>query len=173
MARLGSMVGRSRSAVRMWERGESTPNDPAVVVALAAVLGVEEDRLFDSAGVPRPSRDRQPTVEEALATLKLPAEGAEGRRDVGVAPPTEGEPPGRELPREPVDAPPPVASTPPAPRVPTSYLEDRGERTRYQLRVLATVVAVTALILVLVWAFGEFREAIASVWDSLRGEPPL
>lgn len=171
MSRLGSMVGRSRSAVRAWERGESIPDNPAVIVALSAVLDLDQDGLFAAAGIPRPDRGGRPTVEEALATLQVDRQP--GPLESSPSPPVASLQPtvGRAPTAPDAPAPPPVTVRPSTARRPISYLEDRGERTRYQLRVLATVVAVALLVLVLVWAFGEFREAAGAVWDSLRGAP--
>lgn len=193
MARLGDLVGRSRSAVRAWERGESVPDDRSVLAALAAVLDLDEGSLYEAAGVDRPSQETRPTVEQALATL---------RPDQG--PPADPSPTGDDLrgrgahlrpEDEPSSRPPPpppeepgtgaIAVAPPAPAVApvlgrpapagigrgASYLEEPGERLRYRLRVVSTMVAVAALVVVLVWAFGEFRIALSDVWDALRGAP--
>lgn len=72
-AKLGELVGRSPSSIRSWERDDSTPNDPDVLMALAAVLGVEQRTLFEKAGVDRPEIETSPTVEQELATLRPPA----------------------------------------------------------------------------------------------------
>ena len=67
--RLGELVGRSGAAVRSWEREASTPTDPSVLQALSAVLGIEEEVLFDKAGVTTPKVETSPTVEQVLGTL--------------------------------------------------------------------------------------------------------
>lgn len=70
-AKLGELVGRSPSTIRSWERDKSTPNETAVLHALAAILGVDERSLFDKAGQDPPLEvETSPTVEEALATLR-------------------------------------------------------------------------------------------------------
>ncbi len=72
-AKLGELVGRSPSTIRSWERDDSTPNDPDVLMALAAVLGVEQRTLFEKTGVDSPEIETSPTVEQELATLRPPA----------------------------------------------------------------------------------------------------
>lgn len=71
-AKLAELVGRTTPTIRSWERDRSRPNDPKVVSALAAVLGIDERHLFDKAGVDPPATETSPTVEQALATLSIP-----------------------------------------------------------------------------------------------------
>ena len=68
-SKLAELVGRSTPTIRSWERDQSRPNDPKVVAALAVVLDLDEDQLFDKVDVERPEMEASPTVEEALATL--------------------------------------------------------------------------------------------------------
>jgi len=68
-AKLGDLVGRSASTIRSWERDNSVPNDPKILTALAAILGIDEVHLFEKAGTELPGIESSPTVEEALATL--------------------------------------------------------------------------------------------------------
>lgn len=49
----------------------SRPNDPKVVAALAAVLDLDEEQLFDKVDVERPEVETSPTVQDALATLSM------------------------------------------------------------------------------------------------------
>ncbi len=70
-AKLAELVGRTTPTIRSWERDKSRPNDPQVLAALAAILGVDEKHLFDKAEVERPEVETSPTVEQALATLSL------------------------------------------------------------------------------------------------------
>lgn len=74
-AKLGDLVGRSANTIRSWERDSSTPTDPTVLLALAAVLGLDEAALFEKAGVGMPPRETHPTVEQALASLRSPPPG--------------------------------------------------------------------------------------------------
>lgn len=84
-SKLGELVGRSPSTIRSWERDDSTPNDPDVLMALAAVLGVEQRSLFEKAGVERPEVETSPTLEQELATLRPPVVEGEGEsEDRGV-----------------------------------------------------------------------------------------
>lgn len=75
-AKLGELVGRSTATIRSWERDKSRPNDPKVLAALAAILGVNEKHLFGKADVEPPvAEETSPTVEQALATLNPPRPG--------------------------------------------------------------------------------------------------
>ncbi|GBE20819.1 hypothetical protein BMS3Bbin01_00160 [bacterium BMS3Bbin01] len=49
--RIAELVGRSPATIRNWERAKSTPTDPEVVVALAAVLAIPEEELLSAAGL--------------------------------------------------------------------------------------------------------------------------
>ena len=53
--RIAELVGRAPSTIRGWELGRNEPNDPEVVMALAAVLDLPEDELLESLGLSRPS----------------------------------------------------------------------------------------------------------------------
>lgn len=68
-AKLAELVGRATPTIRAWERDRSRPNDPKVLSALAAILGIDERHLFDKAEVEPPGIETSPTVEQALATL--------------------------------------------------------------------------------------------------------
>ena len=68
-AKLGELVGRAATTIRSWERDQSHPTDPNVISALAAVLAVDEQMLFERAGVAMPEVETSPTMEESLATL--------------------------------------------------------------------------------------------------------
>jgi transcriptional regulator with XRE-family HTH domain len=62
--RIGQLVGRSPSTVRDWERGRSAPNDPEIVVSLAAVLALPEDELLASLDLERPAAPPTGTFED-------------------------------------------------------------------------------------------------------------
>jgi transcriptional regulator with XRE-family HTH domain len=53
--RIAELVGRAPSTIRGWEWGRNEPNDPEVVMALAAVLDLPEDELLESLGLSRPT----------------------------------------------------------------------------------------------------------------------
>lgn len=84
-SKLGDLVGRSPSTIRSWERDDSTPNDPEVLLALAAVLGVEQRTLFEKAGVERPEMETSPTVEQELATLRPSGEEAAESQELEIS----------------------------------------------------------------------------------------
>jgi transcriptional regulator with XRE-family HTH domain len=72
-AKLAELVGRSTATIRSWERDRSRPNDPKVLSALAAILGVDERQLYGKAEVDQPLvAETSDTVEQALATLRPP-----------------------------------------------------------------------------------------------------
>lgn len=127
-AKLAELVGRSTPTIRSWERDKSRPNDPKVITALAAILGVDERHLFDKAGIEQPEAETSPTVEQALATLSLPEvalnDGDEPEDETGedgLAPPE----PAPEEEEEPEPEPVPVAA-----RIDERQGEEsRGDRT--------------------------------------------
>ncbi|CAN5842764.1 hypothetical protein BH23ACT5_BH23ACT5_23760 [soil metagenome] len=67
--RLAELVGRSASTVRNWERGRGTPSAPHDVVALAAILGLDESFLLQQAGFEPTEVETSPTMQQALASL--------------------------------------------------------------------------------------------------------
>ncbi|MGH8916616.1 MAG: helix-turn-helix domain-containing protein [Acidimicrobiia bacterium] len=93
-AQLGELVGRSASSIRSWERDVSTPTDASVIIALSAILDLDQKSLFEKAGTEMPTEGTQPTVEEALASLTplpidMPTTAPEDRvpqRDVRAEP---------------------------------------------------------------------------------------
>jgi transcriptional regulator with XRE-family HTH domain len=68
-SRVAELIGRAPGTIRAWEKGTSRPSEPGVVSALAAVLGIDESALFDSAGLDRPVIESNPTVRQALSTI--------------------------------------------------------------------------------------------------------
>lgn len=74
-ARLGELVGRSATTIRNWERGLTTPSERPDALALAAVLGLDEDEVLEQAGFDRTQRreaESRPTMDQEFASL-LPA----------------------------------------------------------------------------------------------------
>ncbi len=175
--KLGELVGRSATTIRAWERDRTTPNDPEVVVALAAVLGIDERVLFDKIGLDRPEVASSPTVEEVLAELAPDpaAESVEAARVPDLDGPPTAASPGVEtpMPQPGESAPSPVGPyllTVPSPTVPdVSYLEDPRQRQLYRIRYLATAVAFVALIVALLWALNQGLEAFSAWWDGFFG----
>ncbi len=195
-AKLADLVGRTTTTIRAWERDKSRPNDPKVLSALAAVLGVDESHLFDKAGVEPPQTETSPTVEQALATLSFEDIVDASEADTGTdqddqtqpEPEPDHEPdssttPSKERERrrsserqfERVGASQqPAYAAPPdpferAPVTPTtadlSYMEDDSQRQLYRVRNLATMVALVALVIAFIWAFGEGLGALGEWWD--------
>ena len=50
-----------------------------------------------------------------------------------------------------------------------SYFEDSQQRMTYQLRAVFTVGGVTAMVIVLRWAFSGFNSALTDLWAELTG----
>jgi transcriptional regulator with XRE-family HTH domain len=184
-------VGRSTATIRSWERDKSRPNDPKVLAALAAILGVNEKQLFGKADVDPPVlEETSPTVEQALATLN-PKDAMKIEDDPAALPQheeTAGEPDSEVNPPAPETAvrelvgaaarPQPGYIAPPDPYVETpltpnladlSYMEDRSQRQMYRVRTLATLVAFVALVVALIWAMGEGLGALGEWWDDFFG----
>lgn len=71
-SQLAELVGRSISTIRSWERDKSRPNDPQVLSALAAILGIDERQLFEKADVDLPEVvETGATLEQTFATLSI------------------------------------------------------------------------------------------------------
>ncbi len=193
-ARLGELVGRSAATVRAWERGSSVPNDPTVVTAVAAALGLDEAELFRASGLEPPADAPSPTIEQALQTIAPPPGGVtdETPAEAGDETPAEA---GDETPAEAAGAdaipePPaptgrrgrrirrresrPVTTTTTTNLAPAwhtgevSYLEDPDQRMIYRLRWIYTSVGLLFLVIVLVWASGRTLEAVGDVLDVFR-----
>ncbi len=157
---LGGLVGRSPSTVRSWERDTSHPNDPHVLTALAAILGVDERSLFEKAGQTQPELEASPTIEQELATItpdseELPEVGEES--GPGPAPALIASPPTN------------LTTTTLPPAYEPSYMEDRFQRQLYRVRNLATIVILVALGIAFLWAFSESLGALGVWWDDFFG----
>lgn len=105
-ARLGELVGRSASTIRNWERGKSSPSAPGDAVALAAVLGLDEEEVVVAAGFERGDAGSRQTVEQAYASLSpeapAAADGRRGRETGETQPTSDEEGPKEEEERPPV-----------------------------------------------------------------------
>ncbi|HEU4319240.1 MAG TPA: helix-turn-helix domain-containing protein [Acidimicrobiia bacterium] len=183
-AKLGELVGRSTATIRSWERDKSRPNDPKVLGALAAILGIDERHLFGKADVEQPTfEETSPTVEQALATLSPGHEEPVAAGSVSSQYEDLIEP----MDRNPADpnvrhlvgvAAGPAFVAPPDPYVQgpltpnltdVSYMEDPSQRQIYRVRTLATVVALVALVVAFLWAFEEGLGALGEWWDGFFG----
>lgn len=190
-AKLGELVGRSPMTIRSWERDKSHPNDPHVITALSAILGVDERSLFEKAGQPQPELETSPTIEQELASLSPdsadttevedgdePTEsGSESEVDPVPALSDEPDPateavgeiaPAYVAPSEPY-----VVTTALPPAHESSYMEDRSQRQLYRVRNLATIVILAALGIALLWAFTEGLGALGAWWDDFFGNLQL
>ncbi len=196
--RLGELVGRSAAAVRSWERDSSIPSDPSVLEALSAVLGIEQQVLFDKAGLDAPAVETSPTVEEALGTLTPTTPSPAVEQDQGDAEISVDESRSwsyREDPSDelisvgftpipphgdvyatrgdpafssPVD--PFVLTVPAPPTIEPSYMDDESQRQMYRIRNLSTLVLAVALIVLLFWALGNGWEELNTWWDDFFGQ---
>lgn len=192
-ARLGELVGRSASTIRNWERDRTSPSERSDVVALAAILGLDERDALDQAGFDVAEEIEHPTLEQAFASLGphpeelVPvdddrreddpsgrvvgdaveaAAGSPTRAPVGKQASSHGgDGQDEPVPRRVVEraAPPTVLET--APAAEPSYLEDPEERQQYRLRALVTAIAIVVLVIVLVWSFDRTTNALGNLWN--------
>lgn len=180
-AKLGELVGRSATAVRTWERDKNFPSDTTVITALSAILGVDEQILFERVGQELPAVETSPTIEQALATLGPEVSGATEDAEQAEAAADEVETEA-EAPAEPEPGPEPdpqpaytaltgtyvlTAQTPVV--ADRSYMEDSSQRQLYRVRNLATIVVLVALGVALLWAAGEGLGALGDWWDDFFG----
>lgn len=192
-ARLAELVGRSPSTIRSWERDRTAPADRASVAALAAVLGLTEDEMAaailgptepppaappptpvpvdqDESAVPGDEAGPAGENERAVAlevghsggresidssSLRTPAPARDGS-EAAAAPTVLSEvSPARE---ETAGA---VARLP---RIP-SYLDNPEEVRTYRVRTVLTAALMIFILIVLIWAFREAREAFGLIFD--------
>lgn len=190
-ARLAELVGRSPSTIRSWERDRTAPADRASVAALAAVLGLTEDEMAaailgpseppaapptpvpvdqDESAVPGDDAGPAGGNERAVAleaghsggkesidssSLRTPAAAWDGS-EAAAAPTVLSEvSPARE---ETAGA---VARLP---RIP-SYLDNPEEVRTYRVRAVLTAALMILILIVLIWAFREAREAFGLIFD--------
>jgi transcriptional regulator with XRE-family HTH domain len=148
------LIGHSQSTVKAWEQGNSRPSDPAVVSALAAVLGVAEGELMEQAGLIGPEEPPAARMRDALATLAPTGQNPSPVRAGGSKPPT------------PIPVRPMVMSAP-------SYLEVPSELARYRRRAISTAVALVFIAIVFWWAAGNAVQAVAGIWNEITGQIDL
>lgn len=195
--RVAELIGRGTGIVKAWERGRAVPTDPFVITSLAAVLAVEETRLFRAAGIDPPGRQPTLTIEQELATIAPPRQPRPAPEE-GTETSAEGVPRGvmtQETPSAPkpqpetatsavteyvarqadapAAAPTPARREPRSPRVASeqaiarSYMDDPEERWSYRLRAIWTAAGVGVLGVLMLWAGSRALDAFGDVWDSL------
>lgn len=190
-ARLAEFIGKSPSALRSWEQGRSRPAEVASVRALAAVLGLNEAELIETAGFePSPEADPRPTLEQELIslasdrTVMLPVADPHGWSrpspfDADPEPVVEEVGPPQQPPPAVVNngASPARKVTTVAPPVPfyvqsPSYLEDTEEKEFYRRRWALTAGMTVFLVVVFLWAldntFGAIGDFISDFIDSFN-----
>jgi transcriptional regulator with XRE-family HTH domain len=190
-ARLAEFIGKSPSALRSWEQGRSRPAEVASVRALAAVLGLNEAELIETAGFePSPEADPRPTLEQELIslasdrTVMLPVADPHGWSrpspfDADPEPVVEEVGPPQHPPPAVVNngASPARKVTTVAPPVPfyvqsPSYLEDTEEKEFYRRRWALTAGMTVFLVVVFLWAldntFGAIGDFISDFIESFN-----
>jgi transcriptional regulator with XRE-family HTH domain len=190
-ARLAEFIGKSPSALRSWEQGRSRPAEVASVRALAAVLGLNEAELIETAGFePSPEADPRPTLEQELIslasdrTVMLPVADPHGWSrpspfDADPEPVVEEVGPPQQPPPAVVNngASPARKVTTVAPPVPfyvqsPSYLEDTEEKEFYRRRWALTAGMTVFLVVVFLWAldntFGAIGDFISDFIESFN-----
>ncbi|MDX1449067.1 MAG: helix-turn-helix domain-containing protein [Acidimicrobiia bacterium] len=190
--RVAELIGRGTGIVKAWERGRAVPTDPQVVTSLAAVLALDERRLFEAAGLAAPESQPHLTIEQELATIAPPKVVA-APRDIPAmeTPPVQQEtlkpvltedpaPAGSTSATAPVSTPQPYVRPPQRtePRTPPrttqvqaptsgSYMDDPEERWSYRLRAVWTAAGLTGLGVLLLWAGSRALGALGEAWDAL------
>jgi transcriptional regulator with XRE-family HTH domain len=104
-----------------------------------------------------------PEPEEPVTpveTFSLPADSPPEPEPIAAPKMTTSNEPAFVSPPEPY-----LITTPTAPVVDSSYMEDPDQRQVYRVRHLATVVLVVALVIVFLWALSNTVEAIGSWWE--------
>jgi transcriptional regulator with XRE-family HTH domain len=189
---LAGFIGKSPSALRSWEQGRSRPAEVATVRALAAVLGLDEAELIESAGFePAPQADPRPTLEQELTslasnrTVMLPVADPGGWSRPS---PFDADPRPVSREPEPPQPPSPVTTnngagstlrkvTTVAPPVPfyvqsPSYVEDQEEKEFYRRRWALTAGIAVFLVVVFLWAldntFGAIGDFISEFIESFN-----
>ena len=191
-ARLAELVGRSPSTIRSWERDRTAPADRASVAALAAVLGLTEDEMAAAIlGPTEPPLGAPPPAPAPGEQDESAVPGDDSNASSGSEPATASEVEHSEG-NDSIDAsstntpaPAPddsqaaaatvLSEVSPArtetggavarlPRVP-SYLDDPGEVRTYRVRTVLTAALMIFILIVLIWAFREAREAFGLIFD--------
>lgn len=97
-------------------------------------------------------------VEPAPAEPTPPSDQASQEEEEVFSPPS------------PPPNPPLIITTPTPPLLEPSYIEDQTQRQLYRVRNLATLVAVVALIIALLWALSQSIESFGDWWDGFFGD---
>lgn len=138
--------------------GDSDTESPPVTPDRPVPVSVEEYQLDlvamgSTSDEEEELEEQQDVVEEPLLDRLLVGSAARpGPAPAFVAPPE------------------PYVQTPVTPSlIDLSYMEDANQRQLYRVRNLATLVAAVALMLALIWAFGEGLGALGEWWDDFFG----
>lgn len=137
--------------VELSQLGEPEPDMHGSVESM--IHPVEETRT-----------DEQNTSRRLLEPVDARYDEPERIEPVAVRAMTRSQEPGYVAPPDPF-----LITTPTPPLVEPSYMEDQGQRQIYRVRTLATLVAVVALAIALVWALGEGLDSLGSWWDAFFG----
>lgn len=184
--RLGELIGRPASTIKMWEREVAAPKDPDVVTTLSAILDFDEQSLFEKAGLSPPEHEEvaEITMEQALATL-APEESSQALVAVPTAISELEDEEAPSIESEPNEEPEPLSrpiepfyaysteqllnAPPPPPNAELSYIEDRSQRQLYRVRNLATIVILVGLVVVLLWSYTNAFDSLSAWWDDFFG----
>lgn len=148
LGQLAASIGRSPSSVRRWERDEVAPAI-AVIPELAAVLDVDVSALEERRPHVRESEELREThpADKKLSTIEQPV-----------------------IPPSPQD---PAATIPSTAKRRVGFIGDMWNTVFAEkeswigwVRGIATASVLLLFLFVLVWAVGEFAEAISDVWHS-------
>lgn len=190
--RVAELIGRGTGIVKAWERGRAVPTDPFVITSLAAVLAVDEARLFRAAGMEPPDRQPTRTIEQELATIapqRPPVPEPTDSQEAETAsrtvitrqesPEPKPLPPAAHAPRHVTPRAAPSQPERPLTRLgeptparveaatPRSYMDDPEERWSYRLRAVWTAAGIVGLAVILLWAGSRALDALGDAWDAL------
>jgi transcriptional regulator with XRE-family HTH domain len=148
LGQLAATIGRSPSSVRRWERDEVAPAI-AVMPQLASALDVEVSEL----------EVRRPAATEPDRSAD---QSSEGKKPITIEQPAVA---AEELPSTTATRPPDTGRVGFVGEMWNSVFDEKESWIGW-VRGIATAFVLVFMIFVLVWAGGEFVDAISDVWHS-------
>ena len=152
LGQLAASIGRSPSSVRRWERDEVSPAD-AVVPQLAVALDVDVSAL----------EQRRPVATEREAPVVDPPDGEGAEKKLTTI----------EQPAIPSQEVPVTGAVKPSGNQRVGYVGEMWnsifagkESWIGWVRGIGTALVLVLFFFVLIWAAGEFIDAMSEVWDS-------
>jgi transcriptional regulator with XRE-family HTH domain len=167
LGQLASVVGRSPSSVRRWERGESVPSSD-VISNIAAALDLDEEELGAIAAA---AQSHQAVIEPTPVSDEIAEESAQAPAPIARAK-TTIEDENVVVESVPYFETPAPVGPPPVQRQPSRYgrvsssLWGRRDSWIGWVRGFFTLLALVFLFIGLMWALGELWTALREVLSS-------